>query len=113
MTLWDALDSNPAYKHFLISRGWNATTWNDSRPKQRTAELVAFHGGLQNDSLIAQLPGAVAETVGGYRDQIATAATATGKTIAKAAISTLVALGLTTLIAYRKPITQVFKKVGT
>lgn len=111
MTPWESLDSNPPYKAFLVSRGWTAARWNATQPWERTGERVEFNGGLVNDSLISQLPGAVADTVGGYKKSIVTAAAATGKTIARATVSTLVGLGITALIAYRKPILGAFKKV--
>ena len=81
MTPYETLSNDPAFKSFVLSRGWNEKTWNESKPWQRTDERVQFNGGLQPTGILRELPGAISETISEQKAAVSNAINKAGNTI--------------------------------
>lgn len=110
MTPWESLDSDPAFKGFVVSRGWTADKWNASLGWERGAERVEFNGGLQKTGILRELPGAVRETVSEQAAAVGSAVTSTGRFLTR---TLFLAGGVGVVVAavvYRAPLLKIMNK---
>lgn len=110
MTPWEALDTNPAFKGFVLSRGWTADEWNSAKPYGRAAEHIEFSGGLEETGILRELPGAIRETVGEQVAAVGSAVTSTGRAVNRGLFfGVVITLGVLAVV-YREPISKLFRK---